>query len=73
MSNASDMIESLAAVAFYVGLGAFIYGLVRVTTASIERRTIRDALGIAALALGFILFTLAVIVYLHSPKSILPF
>jgi hypothetical protein len=67
------MIESLAAVAFYAGLGAFIYGLVRVTTASIERRTTRDALGIAALTLGAVLFTLAIIVYLHSPKSILPF
>jgi len=67
------MLESLAAIAFYVGLGAFIYGLVRVTTASIERRGSRDALGIAALALGGVLFTLSVIVYLHSPKSILPF
>ncbi len=67
------MIESLAAVAFYAGLGAFIFGLVRVTTASIERRTIRDALGIVALVAGVVLFTLAVIVYLHSPKSVLPF
>jgi hypothetical protein len=67
------MIESLAAVAFYAGLGAFIFGLVRVTTASIERRTIRDALGIVALITAVVLFTLAVIVYLHSPKSVLPF
>ena len=67
------MIESLAAVAFYVGLAAFIYGLVRVTTASIERRSIRDPLGIVSLALGIALFTIAVITYLHSPKSILPF
>jgi hypothetical protein len=67
------MIESLAAVSFYVGLGAFIYGLVRVTTASIERRTVRDTLGIASLVLGLALFTIAVTVYLHSPKSILPF
>jgi len=67
------MIESLAAVSFYTGLGAFIYGLVRVTTASIERRTARDALGIIALVAGVVLFTLAVIVYLHSPKSVLPF
>ncbi len=67
------MIESLAAVAFYTGLAAFIYGLVRITTASIERRTLRDALGITAIIAGTALFTLAVIVYLHSPKSVLPF
>jgi hypothetical protein len=67
------MIESLAAVAFYAGLGAFIYGLVRLTTASIERRTVRDAIGIVAIVFGVVLFTTAVIVYLHSPKSILPF
>jgi hypothetical protein len=67
------VIESPAAIAFYAGLGAFIYGLVRVTTASIERRTGRDVLGIAAIALGTVLFTLAVITYVHSPKSTLPF
>ncbi len=67
------MIESLAAVAFYAGLGAFVFGLVRVTTASIERRAGRDLLGIASIALGLVLFTISVITYLHSPKSILPF
>jgi len=67
------VIESLAAVAFYLGLAAFIYGLVRVTTASIERRSIRDPLGIVSIALGFALFTISVLTYLHSPKSILPF
>ena len=66
------MTESAAAVAFYVGLAAFIYGLVRITTASIERRA-RDARGIAALALGAMLFTLSVIIFYHSPRSILPF
>jgi hypothetical protein len=67
------VIESLAAVAFYAGLGAFVFGLVRVTTASIERRAGRDLLGIASIALGLVLFTISVITYLHSPKSILPF
>jgi uncharacterized membrane protein HdeD (DUF308 family) len=71
--NDARVIESLAAVAFYVGLAAFIYGLVRVTTASIERHSVRDTLGIASIALGVVLFTIAVLIYLHSPKSILPF
>jgi len=67
------MIESLAAVAFYLGLVAFVYGLIRVTTASIERRSGRDMLGMVALALGAALFVISVTIYLHSPKTILPF
>ncbi len=64
--------ESAAAVAFYVGLVAFVYGLIRITTASIERRG-RDVFGIAAVAIGVVLFTTAIVIFIHSPKSILPF
>jgi uncharacterized membrane protein HdeD (DUF308 family) len=64
--------ESVAAAAFYVGLVALIYGIVRITTASIERRG-RDVFGIVAVALGLVLFAVAVTVFVHSPKSILPF
>jgi hypothetical protein len=66
------MIESIAAGAFYLGLVAMLYGLMRVTTASIERRG-RDLLGIVALAIGGALFIICVVAYLHSPKSVLPF
>jgi uncharacterized membrane protein HdeD (DUF308 family) len=65
-------VESAAAAAFYIGLVAFVYGIVRTTTASIERRG-RDVFGIATIALGIVLFTTAIIIFIHSPKSILPF
>ncbi len=68
----ASAIESIAAGAFYLGLVAMLYGLVRVTTASIERRG-RDLIGIIALAVGGVLFVICVFAYLHSPKSVLPF
>jgi hypothetical protein len=59
------------AVAFYAGLGALIFGLIRVTTASLERRG-RDVVGIVAIAMGIVLFAICVVVFLRSPEKILP-
>jgi uncharacterized membrane protein HdeD (DUF308 family) len=64
--------ESLAATAFYVGLAAFIYGIVRVTRASVERRR-PDRFGIVFIAVGALLFIVAIAIYLRSGKEVLPF
>jgi hypothetical protein len=64
--------ESRAAIAFYAGLGAFIFGIFRVTAASVEGNR-RDVLGIVAIAVGGVLFALTIAVYLHSGKQVLPF
>jgi len=64
--------ESLAATAFYLGLCAFVFGTVRAVRASVEHHR-RDVLGLVAIALGIASFTIAVVIFLRSPKSVLPF
>ena len=58
-------------IAFYAGLGALVFGLIRVTTASLEGRG-RDLLGIVAIAAGLALFALSVVAFMHDPRSVLP-
>lgn len=67
------MTESIAAIAFYVGLAALVFGSIRLARASLERRQGRDKLGIGALALGVICFVIAVCVFVTGPRGVLPF
>jgi hypothetical protein len=43
-----------------------------VTTASVERKG-RDVIGLIAIVAGAVLFVVAITVYLHSGKAVLPF
>ncbi len=67
------MNESIAATAFYVGLAALVFGAIRLARASLERKRGRDAVGIAALALGALCFVVAVGIFVTGPRGVLPF
>ncbi len=58
-------------IAFYAGLAALVFGLIRVTTASLEGRG-RDPLGIVSIAAGLALFALCVVAFMHDPRGVLP-
>lgn len=64
--------ESLAAVAFYAGLGALIFGSVRIVRARLEGQR-RETWGFAAVALAVACFALAVSVFARGPRGVLPF
>jgi hypothetical protein len=66
------MTESVAAVAFYLGLGALLLGAVRVARARIEGQP-RDRLGLTAIALALACFAIAVAIFARGPKGVLPF
>jgi hypothetical protein len=65
--------ESIAAVAFYVGLAALVFGAIRLARMSLERRHGRDTLGITAISLGAACLVTAVIIFGLGPRGILPF
>ncbi len=67
------MTESFAAIAFYVGLAALVFGSIRLARASLERRSGREVLGIGALALALVCFTVAVLIFVGGPRGVLPF
>jgi hypothetical protein len=67
------MTESIAAIAFYGGLAALVFGAVRLARASLERQRHRDGLGLIAIALGAACCSIAVIIFSSGPKGVLPF
>jgi uncharacterized membrane protein HdeD (DUF308 family) len=64
--------ESFAATAFYIGAAGLVFGSIRVVRASIEFQR-RDRAGQIALAAGAILLCVAIAMFLHSPRGVLPF
>jgi hypothetical protein len=66
------MTESFAAIAFYIGLAALVFGSVRLVRAALERQR-RDRAGIAAIAIAGGCFIIAVALFLSGPRSVMPF
>jgi uncharacterized membrane protein HdeD (DUF308 family) len=64
--------ESLAAITFYVGLAALIFGAVRLARAALERRS-RDVPGIVSVVAGGVCFVIAVALFVSGPRGVIPF
>jgi amino acid transporter len=66
------MTESFAAIAFYIGLAALVFGSMRLVRAALERHR-RDRVGIVALAIAGVCFLIAVALFSSGPRGVIPF
>lgn len=64
--------DSIAAAAFYVGLTSGVAGAFVVARSVVEKRPGRSA-GLALLVLGAAVATVALVIYVRGPRTLLPF
>ncbi|GAC1307675.1 MAG: hypothetical protein NVS2B3_13440 [Vulcanimicrobiaceae bacterium] len=65
--------ETVAAVAFYLGVGALVVGAMLSARQAIELRPGRSTPGLALVGIGAAGIAIAVFVFARGPRGVLPF